>query len=44
MDNDWYVGRVGEQQGMFPIKFVEIIEDLPDEVTKDAQVRENIIL
>lgn len=44
MDNDWYVGRVGEQQGMFPIKFVEIIEDLPDEVTQDTQVRENIIL
>jgi len=37
VDNDWYVGRVGEQQGMFPIKFVEIIEDLPDEVTQDAQ-------
>lgn len=37
VDDDWYVGRVGEQQGMFPIKFVEIIEDLPDEVTQDAQ-------
>ncbi|XP_068703165.1 SH3 domain-containing protein 19-like [Montipora foliosa] len=35
VDNDWYIGRLGEQEGMFPVKFVEIIEDLPDEVVQE---------
>lgn len=39
IDNDWYVGRRGNQEGMFPVKFVEIIEDLPQETTQEDQVR-----
>lgn len=35
VDNDWYIGRLGEQEGMFPVKFVEIIEDLPDEAVQE---------
>ena len=38
VDDDWYVGRLGEQEGMFPVKFVEIIEDLPVEVPPKEQV------
>ena len=38
VDNDWYIGRLGDQQGMFPVKFVEIIEDLPQEVKQETQV------
>lgn len=39
IDDDWYVGRLGNQEGMFPVKFVEIIEDLPQETTQEDQVR-----
>lgn len=39
IDDDWYVGRLGDQEGMFPVKFVEIIEDLPQETTQEDQVR-----
>ena len=39
LDSEWYIGRLGDQQGMFPVKFVEIIEDLPLEVTEDTQVK-----
>lgn len=38
MDDDWYIGRLGDQQGMFPVKFVEIIEDLPQEMEPETQV------
>ena len=38
VDNDWYIGRLGEQEGMFPVKFVEIIEDLPDEAVQEEPV------
>lgn len=38
MDDDWYVGRLGDKQGMFPVKFVEIIEDLPQETELQSQV------
>jgi len=37
IDDDWYVGRLGDQQGMFPAKFVEIIEDLPRETAQQTQ-------
>lgn len=37
MDDDWYIGRLGDQQGMFPVKFVEIIEDLPQEMEPETQ-------
>lgn len=39
IDDDWYVGRLGDQQGMFPAKFVEIIEDLPREKAQQTQVK-----
>lgn len=39
LDSEWYIGRLGDQQAMFPVKFVEIIEDLPLEVTEDTQVK-----
>ncbi|XP_032223286.2 SH3 domain-containing protein 19 [Nematostella vectensis] len=29
VDKDWYVGRRGDKEGMMPVSFVEIIEDLP---------------
>ena len=37
IDDDWYIGRLGDQEGMFPIKFVEIIEDLPQE--RDPEIK-----
>ena len=38
IDDEWYIGRLGDQQGMFPVKFVEIIEDLPQETGLEIQV------
>lgn len=38
IDDDWYIGRLGDQEGMFPVKFVEIIEDLPQEKETDIKV------
>lgn len=37
IDSDWYIGRLGDQQGMFPVKFVEIIEDLHEDVAQESQ-------
>lgn len=39
IDSDWYIGRLGDQQGMFPVKFVEIIEDLHEDVAQESQVK-----
>lgn len=38
IDDGWYIGRLGDQEGMFPVKFVEIIEDLPQETAPETQV------
>ena len=38
IDDDWYIGRLGDQEGMFPVKFVEIIEDLPQEKEPETKV------
>ena len=38
IDDEWYIGRLGNQEGMFPIKFVEIIEDLPRETEPETKV------
>lgn len=37
IDDEWYVGRLGDQEGMFPVKFVEIIEDLPQTTTQESK-------
>ncbi|KAL9972092.1 hypothetical protein ACROYT_G018333 [Oculina patagonica] len=37
IDDGWYIGRLGDQEGMFPVKFVEIIEDLPQETAPETQ-------
>ena len=38
IDDEWYVGRLRDQEGMFPVKFVEIIEDLPQTTTQESKV------
>ena len=38
IDDEWYVGRLGDQEGMFPVKFVEIIEDLPEDKEPETKV------
>lgn len=38
IDDGWYIGRLGDQEGMFPVKFVEIIEDLPQETELETEV------
>ena len=38
IDDEWYIGRLGNQEGMFPVKFVEIIEDLPEETEPETKV------
>lgn len=38
IDDGWYIGRLGDQEGMFPVQFVEIIEDLPQETAPKTQV------
>ena len=38
IDDEWYIGRLGDQEGMFPVKFVEIIEDLPKENEPETKV------
>lgn len=36
VDHEWYIGRCGDDEGMMPVKFVEIIEDLPHEPEKPS--------
>jgi len=31
INHEWYMGRLDDCEGMIPLKFVEIIEDLPPE-------------
>ena len=38
IDDEWYIGRLGDHEGMFPVKFVEIIEDLPQEKEPETKV------
>ena len=38
IDDEWYMGRLGDLEGMFPVKFVEIIEDLPKEKEPETKV------
>jgi NAD-dependent dihydropyrimidine dehydrogenase PreA subunit len=37
VDREWYIGRCGDCEGMMPVKFVEIIEDLPPEPKESLQ-------
>ena len=39
IDTQWLYGKCGQEEGMFPQSFVEIIEDLPVESqTQDQKV------
>ena len=38
IDDEWYMGRLGDQEGMFPVKFVEVIEDLPKDKEPETKV------
>ena len=34
MNDEWMCGRVGEREGMFPLAFVKVIDELSKEVVE----------
>ncbi len=37
VNDEWMSGRVGEREGMFPLAFVKVIDELPKEVENESK-------